>query len=71
VIWQRVATAHWNSVLKDLVAEHALATQSRFAEQLLLDWERELPRFWQIVPKEMLGRLTQPLSEEARAAAGD
>ena len=55
----------------DLVAEHALATQSRFAEQLLLDWARELPRFWQVVPKEMLARLPHPLSEDAQAAAGD
>ncbi|HEX3499034.1 MAG TPA: glutamate synthase large subunit, partial [Stellaceae bacterium] len=71
VIWQRVAAPHWDAVLMDLVAEHALVTQSRFAEQLLLDWARELPRFWQVVPKEMLARLPHPLSEEARAAVGD
>jgi glutamate synthase (NADPH) large chain len=71
VVWQRVATPYWDGVLRDLVAEHAAATQSRLAEQLLLDWARELPRFWQVVPKEMLARLEQPLSEEVRAAAGD
>ena len=72
VVWQRVETAHWDSVLMDLVAEHALVTQSRFAEQLLLDWSRELPRFWQVVPRDMLARLPQPLSDETeRAVAGD
>jgi len=59
-------------VLRDLVAEHGAMTQSRLAEQLLLDWARELPRFWQVVPKEMLARLPQPLVEEAaQAVAGD
>jgi glutamate synthase (NADPH/NADH) large chain len=72
VIWQRVATPYWDGVLRDLVAEHAAMTQSRLAEQLLLDWARELPRFWQVVPKEMLGRLPQPLTiDSAQAAAGD
>src|SRR6202000_2773335 len=56
VIWQRIASAYWEDVLKDLVAEHVTATQSRFAEQLLLDWQRELPRFWQGVPRDKLGR---------------
>jgi glutamate synthase (NADPH/NADH) large chain len=72
VVWQRVATAYWEDVVKSLVAEHVATTQSRFAEQLLLDWKRELPRFWQIVPKDMLAILAQPLTEEAgRAVAGD
>ena len=34
------------------------------------DWALERDRFWQVVPKEMLGRLAQPLSdrvEEERA----
>jgi glutamate synthase (NADPH) large chain len=69
VIWQRVATAHWDGVLKDLVAEHVATTQSRFGETLLLDWERQRPRFWQIVPKEMLPLLSQPLTEELEVAA--
>ena len=72
VIWRRIETPHWAGVLRDLVAEHAEATQSRFAEQLLLDWERELGKFWQIVPKDMLKSLPQPLSLEIRrAGVGD
>ena len=32
-------------------------------------WDREVETFWQVVPKEMLGRLPQPLSvvKEKRA----
>jgi glutamate synthase (NADPH/NADH) large chain len=37
-----------------------------------VDWEREVKRFWQVVPKEILQRLPQPLSlEKKRAGTGD
>ncbi len=72
VVWQRVAAPHWAGLLKALIEEHVSETQSRFAEQILVDWEREVRRFWQVVPKEMLQRLPQPLSlEEKRAGTGD
>jgi glutamate synthase (NADPH/NADH) large chain len=72
VIWQRVATPYWEGVLRDLVQEHARETQSRLAERLLVDWPREVERFWQVVPKEMLGRLPEPLTRDVpQAAAGD
>ncbi len=71
VIWQRVETEHWAMVLKALVAEHAVETHSRWANGILNDWSRELPKFWQIVPKEMLTRLAHPVSaaEVAKATA--
>jgi glutamate synthase (NADPH/NADH) large chain len=65
VIYQRVETAHWEGVLRDLITEHARETQSRFAEQLLIDWRHEKHHFWQIVPKEMLESLEHPLHAEA------
>jgi glutamate synthase (NADPH/NADH) large chain len=73
VIFQRLAASHWEGVLKDLVAEHARETQSRFAAQLLNDWALERGHFWQVVPCEMLARLTHPLSDAAPAEtmAGD
>jgi glutamate synthase (NADPH/NADH) large chain len=72
VLWQRIATPYWEGVLRGLVEEHVRQTQSRFAAQLLLDWERESRRFWQVVPKEMLTRLPEPLTLPAAvAAAGD
>src|SRR5262249_9633433 len=61
VLWQRVETPYWEGVLKALVKEHVKQTQSKFAEKLLLDWDLELGKFWQVVPKEMLQRLPQPL----------
>jgi glutamate synthase (NADPH/NADH) large chain len=66
--WQRVATAHWEGVLKNLVARHAEETQSRFAATLLNDWERELKNFWQIVPRDYVKYLESPLVDEVAAA---
>ena len=72
VIWQRLATPYWEGRLRQLVEEHLRETQSRFAQQLLADWPRERQRFWQVVPKEMLTRLPEPLTSAApQVAAGD
>jgi len=65
IVWQRLASAHWEGVVKDLIGEHAKETQSKFAARLLNDWSLERGKFWQIVPKEMLTRLSQPLSDAA------
>ena len=61
VIWQPIETEHWAGLARALVAEHAIETNSAFAEALLRDWDRERARFWQIVPKEMLDRLEHPV----------
>jgi glutamate synthase (NADPH) large chain len=63
VVFQRLAAAYWEGVLKDLIVEHARETQSRFAARLINDWALERGHFWQIAPKEMLPFLTHPLSD--------
>ena len=63
VVFQRLASAHWEAHLKALVAEHAQETQSRFAARLLNDWGLERGKFWQVAPKEMLTRLEHPLDD--------
>ncbi len=62
VIHQRLESEHWEELLKALIAEHRDETQSAFAERLLIDWQQERGRFWQVVPREMLTRLEQPLT---------
>ena len=69
IVWQRVATAHWESVLHDLVADHAARTDSKWSRGLIEDWPRVVGDFWQVVPKEMLDRLEHPLDEPVMAAA--
>jgi glutamate synthase (NADPH) large chain len=71
---QAVETAHWEGVLKELVEEHARETQSRHAQRILADWDREIVKFKQIVPKEMLARLAHPVRRADKrrgSAAGD
>ena len=68
VIWQRAETAHYQEMLRGMVEEHRIETGSAWASELLAEWDVQLPRFWQIVPKEMLTRLTHPLKDERRAA---
>jgi len=67
LVWQRLASSHWESVLRDLVARHAGETNSRFAALMLHEWERAVGHFWQVVPKDYVRYLTMPLSEEAAA----
>jgi len=62
VIWQRVQVDYYTDMLKGLVEEHVRETQSRFAQRLLVTWDREVGHFWQVVPKEMLDKLDVPVT---------
>ena len=66
VVYQRIETDYWEMLLRRMVSEHARETQSRFAERLLIDWRHERDKFWQVVPKEMVSRLSQPISNTTR-----
>ena len=63
IVWQRLASRHWESVLLSLVRAHVDATDSRWAAGLVEDWDRVRDHFWQICPKEMVERLSYPLSD--------
>jgi glutamate synthase (NADPH/NADH) large chain len=65
--WQRLASSHWESVLRGHIEEHAHETNSRYAAMLLHDWEQEREHFWQVVPKEYVKYLKHPLGSEAEA----
>ena len=71
IIWQRLASAHWEAKLRGLIAEHAEATDSKWAHGILDDWNQWRDRFWQVVPKEMLNRLDVPLSDEPELVAAE
>jgi glutamate synthase (NADPH/NADH) large chain len=67
VVVQRLASPHWEEQLRRLIREHAHETGSTFAAGLLNDWDRMRGHFWQICPKEMVGRIDQPLAAEEAA----
>ena len=71
IVWQRLASAHWEGVLRDLVAEHADRTDSKWSKGLLEDWDRVAGHFWQVCPKEMLTRLAHPLDDSVEAVAAE
>jgi glutamate synthase (NADPH/NADH) large chain len=63
--WQPVVSAHWEGVLKALVEEHVLRTGSLQGKTLLDNWALELGNFVHVVPKEIVKRLTVPLTLQA------
>ncbi|HEU4959663.1 MAG TPA: glutamate synthase large subunit [Sphingomonas sp.] len=71
IVWQRLASAHWEAVLRELVEAHVKATDSKWAAGLIEDWDRVRDRFWQVVPKEMLARLAQPLDDSEELVAAE
>jgi glutamate synthase (NADPH) large chain len=66
VLHQRLASAHWEGVLKSLIEAHVQETSSRWAANLLSGWDRHRADFWQICPREMVSRLAHPLDDNAR-----
>jgi glutamate synthase (NADPH/NADH) large chain len=57
----RVQHPHWELVLRNLIIEHANATDSVMAARLLNQWSSEIKHFWQVVPTEIIPVLEKPL----------
>ena len=68
VVWQRIETDYWEEQCRALIERHVEETQSRWADRILRNWDTEKRRFWQVVPKEMLNRLEQPLAAASETA---
>ncbi|MBS0503525.1 MAG: glutamate synthase large subunit [Proteobacteria bacterium] len=71
IVWQPLASAYWETKLRALIAEHAEATDSKWAHGILDDWDQWRGRFRQVCPKEMLSRLDVPLRDEDEAIAAE
>ena len=63
VIAVPVAAEAWAAELRGLIETHLAETGSPRAAEILRHWAGELPKFRQIVPKEMLSRLAHPLTD--------
>jgi glutamate synthase (NADPH/NADH) large chain len=72
IVWQRIASDYWEKRCKALIAEHAVMTDSKWANAILDDWDRWQGKMWQVCPKEMLSRLSHPLNDaEAEVVAAE
>ncbi len=60
-----VTVPHWEAQLKGLLEQHLAETGSAKTKEILHRWDEELANFVQVCPKEMLNRLTHPLSLES------
>ncbi len=69
LIVQPVQSAHWEAQLKGLIEQHVAETGSVQGEKILLRWSEMLPKFKQLCPKEMLTRLSHPLSDVETAVS--
>ena len=67
IIAVSIESAHWEGVLRDLIEQHVAETGSRRGEEILRHWSDEVGKFRQVCPKEMLSRLSAPLSDQAKA----
>ena len=66
VVWQIPETDYWKNYLKNLLNEHFKETQSKIAEKILKNFTSDVKKFKQICPKEMLDKLTKPLSSKEK-----
>ena len=62
VVWQNVETDYWKTYLKDLIKEHFEETGSNLSKLLIENYDEELKNFIQVCPKEMLDKLSNPIS---------
>ncbi len=71
VLVNRLASAHWEAVVHDLISEHARETGSKWSAGLLAEWDRTRTRLWQVCPREMLSRLAHPLDDSVVQVAAE
>jgi len=71
VLIQRIETDYWSDVARTLIARHVRKTKSRHALAILNDWDRAKENFWQVVPREMVGKLEHPVTADAVASIRD
>jgi len=64
VVWRRIGSPHWESQFTALLERHVQATGSPLGRRILDDMANEIGNIWQVVPKEMLTRLAEPLDAE-------
>ena len=69
IVWQNPETDYWKNYLKNLINQHFEETQSKIASEILKNYHNEIRNFKQVCPKEMLNKLSSPLSLNTKVLA--
>jgi glutamate synthase (NADPH/NADH) large chain len=64
VIWQTPETDYWINFLKELIKEHFLETNSNLSKKIIENFDKEISKFIQVCPKEMIDKLENPISSK-------
>ena len=59
----RLEQDHWKDELKVLLEDHLRYTNSPQASRILSDWDREVSKFWHVVPAEIIKTLPHPVTD--------
>jgi len=62
IVYQKPETDYWKFFLKNMINEHVIETQSVIAKKILENFDNEVKIFKQVCPKEMLNKLSNPIS---------
>ena len=66
IIWQPVETDYWKNFLKKNLKDFIKETNSKIAQKILRDFEKELFYFKQVCPIEMLDKLENPITLKSK-----
>ena len=66
VISQAPETDYWKGYLKKLINEHLTETQSKIAQRIIQNFDNEVKKFKQVCPKEMLDKLSNPITLKSK-----
>ena len=62
IIWQIPETDYWINLLKKLIEEHSVETNSNLSKKIIENFDNEIFNFIQVCPKEMIDKLNNPIS---------
>ena len=62
-------TKHWEDILKNMIYQHYIKSNSIHAKNILDNWEREKNYFSQIVPKKIISKLKEPINLDKKKLA--
>ena len=66
VIWQTVESEYWINFLKNLILEHSEETNSKVSKYIIDNFDKEIKRFVQVCPKEMIDKIENPITFKSR-----